>query len=333
MSTLREAVEYCAEAVSPGRCPFNACGRLDEETVREVNAAGRLLSRQDDWAGLLQNVTLCTVNHRIVLPEFASALRGAKIGDCHKEIRSPYYFHARSAGGPDPTSHQYGMPNNVVDEGYFVLQSDLDCPTRLAVLFSEGNAGECTEVTIAGYNSSRAPVRETLTAHVGGALVLTTNEYSEVTSVTKASTASGLLRIMPFDVGEKSYEPAVLTMYPWEVTARYRRYHVLGLPSGEESEVLGLVKVSWTRDYTSAEEMLPLDNLFALRTAVQAVKSLGLGDRRAFQDYMEIATGDLKTEKEDTQRGQVREVDIRLASRFSAPRLRQFGRSRRGVWR
>lgn len=316
MATLREAVEYVAPAISPGRCPVDQQGRLDEDTVRAVNAAGRVLAKEGDWEDLLTTVTFNTVDHRIVLPDLISSIRAAKVGDYHQQVRSPYFFHSQTGPGANPTSHSTGLAGNLVHEGVFPTQHELPAATRICVLFSEGRDEPCA-VTVMGLDASRAPVTETFTGAMTGALAVSVATFFEITSVSKDVTAAGLVRVMAWDVGQQAYGFPVVTMPHWERSGNYRRYYLPGLPAGQEAEVFATVKLGWNRDFTHPSDRLPIGNLFSLSNMAQALRALDSGNPRSYQDFRNIAMGHMVQASEDVVKGQHVEIRNMLTNRFT----------------
>lgn len=317
MATLLEAVRHVSDVVAPGRCPVDSRGVLDAETVRAVNSAGRVLAKEGDWADLLANITFSTVDHRIVLPDFVTSIRAARVRDFHQQLRSPYYFHSQTGPGANPESHNIGDAGNLVHEGVFPVQHDLPGPTQLCVLFSEGAAPEIGKVTIVGANASRAPLHVELSGLMNGALVTTGHTFSEIHSVSKTATTSGLVRVMPWDEARGQYGFPVVTLSPWETSGNYRRYYLPGIPGGQEAEVLALVKLGWNREFVSAEERLPIGNLFAIRTMIQALRALDSANQKAYAELRALALGHMEKASGDVMKGQATEIVDKLTNRFT----------------
>ena len=332
MPTLSEAVTYVSDVVSPGRCPVNQAGQLDPDSVRAVNAAGRVLAKEGDWADLWRNITFSTIDHRIVLPDCVTSIRAAKIGRNHQEMRSPYFFHSQTAGGENPTSHSMGDAGNLVHEGVFPIQHDLPCATRLLVLFSEGAPAEKVTVTLVGTDPSMAPITETIEVTMNTSKA-TAQVFSSVSSVSKTVTSTGVFRVMPWSEERQEYGFPVVTLLPWETSGNYRRYFLPGIAEGYEAEVLCLCKLGWNRDYLSPAERIPLDNLFSLRAMCQALRALDSQNQKGYAEFRSIALGHMQAASADVEKGQAMEIDMRLSSRFSRPARQGLLRRRHRIWR
>lgn len=331
MLTLEHAVKEISEVVS-GQCP-EVNGKLNSDVVRRINEAGEQLAALGDWADMIHSYAFNTKNHCISLPVDITAIRHATICGQPADIRSKYFEYIGQ-----PSAYRPGVDCNprLEHKGKFATLQGYE-QAQYIVAITDRVEDSDASITISGLDNSNLPVREDCS--IGESMPLdkcepyhTKSLISKVTSITKPKTC-GVVWVYTYNPTTQALEIPLATMMPGETTAEYRRYWVPGVEDGEEVCVHALVKMGWNRTYTDAADLLPIDNVFALKSMVKALVFHRSNDLEAYQAYMTSAMNTLMSQKRDESFGQEPEIKKKFHNRFSNKinrYARRHGYGRRG---
>lgn len=331
MLTLSHAVNEIAEVVS-AQCPI-VDGKLNEDVVRRINEAGEQLVSLDDWPDTLHSYAFNTKNHCISLPIDITAIRHATICGKPADVRSVYfeYIGHPSAYRPGVDCHP-----RLEFKGKHATLQDYDQAQHI-VAITDRVEDEDAKVVITGLDNSNLPVREDCS--IGESMPIdkcepyyTKSWFSTVQSITKPATC-GVVWVYTYNPETQALEIPLATLMPGETHAEYKRYWVPGIHQDEEACVHALVKMGWHRHYTDPSDILPLDNVFALKSMVKAMVFHRNNDLSGYDAYRTAALNALQVQSANESMGQEPEIKKKFQNRFTSKinrYARRHGYGRRG---
>lgn len=300
-----------------------AAATSDSENFRSLlNEAIEALLNRGDWRGTLQPIYVCVRNGCVTWPRYVHAVR--KLNHCNREIQVNniwYQFVER-----DFYSNWLGMDYwNVVrplngneqfrqmnSTGYFSTYNDVPSPSYINAYPSAlQDIGK--KVTIFGFDSNGLPLRhqDSDGNWCEGSVITLAAPYGQTLDVIR----SGSIRVLKDETqGEvrlyaQDYNTATLTdlaVYaPTETTPNYARYRLHGgrhcwnandADTGDRCYgVLALVKVEFIPVKHDSDIVL-IDNIQALKFAVQSIKYSEAGDVGNAELFMGKAVRELNLE-------------------------------------
>ena len=342
--TLADARSALKQYVDNGSCDETRIDtRLDE--------AMRRLFNKKDIPHALHRLRVKLQNCCFPLPYFADTIVGFSIDGTPARVFGQAYEFLSSGPGDTLYPAAYGVMNNLIDLGEFPTQFDIPVADdntagrvedqyRL-IAFSTANEDRDKSITIRGYDkllgeiewiSSTSGPGETLKINhwsggteglVSGALTgqhHSTRYFRQISQVYKPET-KGYVSLYAFNPST-NYMYFLAKMHPKETTPHYRRYRVTNCDSCAHC-ILALVRLRYIKP-TAAEDILPVQNLDAIKFMLMALKE---EDSRAASaaDVLEQKAVSLLKEQQDHQQvsaGGPAIIDVER--RLSMSRINRF---------
>lgn len=256
----------------------------DSRVADYINEATRRLLYEGKWVGTYGRFRICTNGNEsdsiITWPRRLETVETVSICNQPGTIRNEWFEFLGSGPGPLDSERNIGL--TLVDRGNAYTTSDIVTtgnPKKLKVYSASAEAvglklvvhGE--DVNGNAVYTSSVP-GEQITIAVAG--TLSTNTFSRITGVQKATTTSAVT-VFEYDTVTTT-ERQIAYYEPDETNPEYRRSIIPGLQnmgtcedceSGQEVEVVGKLRFI---PVVNATDIILIGNLSALKLAVMAIK-------------------------------------------------------------
>lgn len=284
-------------------------GTCDEtEIYRFLNAAVEILSNKGNWDPLVGFADICTQGSLVVLPREIETPLAVNIGGSPANFRSKWFeFHLNGPGsdccacrcgwawedlGFLPTYRRVTENTNLV----FTSTDDTDVGALVLVYGKDGDG-----LTLVHDDSATGTTVPGLIYSIKSSTSQTdTRDISQIDNIVKPVT-QGFVTLTGRT--EEDTTGTVMGIYePDETIPEYRRLSISGSCgvascgcagcSGEENLNTTWVRMRFRRrtfSLSRQSDLIFLHSPMAIKTAVQAVRSLESNDREAFNQYMETA--------------------------------------------
>lgn len=321
MATLQDARKLCSPvAMAGGACSSGAI--LDER----INEATRRLSRMYDNTELLEYVHLLARGNTVTMPYGVKSARLINIGLNPTRLRHVGYEFSLSGPGQEAQC-ECGSLSIVAEPGYYPTFFDIPRGRCLSVAaFVAKPTPSPLEIRVSGrfengeklHDGTRdgLPLRVNLwDSQVEGEIdansLQTLGPIADITQIVLPS-RSQYLTLLGIDL--ETYETFFLGKYhPDDTNPGFRRYRIRGTTCEEEHCVSCLVKRE-AQELKYAEDVLPVQNLDALKQMVMGIREENVGNLQGAQVFFQMAQMALSAEMDDQQRGE--EITLPMTDQY-----------------
>lgn len=281
-----------------------------------LNEATERLMRRGDWPGLVVPIYLCVKSGCVVWPRYVSKVR--RINKCHSDVKVGNLWYDFIAGQSNDFNRWFGTFNagginrffnpqyRMVNKGFVCTYADIPATNCLIRFYPLCQADVGKTIQIFGLDNNGQPLQTRMnsTTWVEGITVTlalpfgTTSVYvrqidrviKDVTQKNVQGYAYDVTRNMLFDIAV--YEPSE-TLPSYEKDQLY-----LNNCCCDGQSVSALVKLKYIPVETDTDLVL-IDNITALKYAIQAIKAGEAGDNDGERQKMADAVHELNLQLED----------------------------------